>query len=86
MSMDDLDDPNEIDVETAKLLWELCLFTDDHVMQNLLDKAKELGISLKPLIRLLKSDEGERFTESLTKRDKDEEFERTLGNHLRPLS
>jgi hypothetical protein len=48
MTMDDLEDRNEIDVEAARLLTELCIYSDDRVVQQLLDKAKELGISLKP--------------------------------------
>ena len=81
-------DYNEFDVETAKLLWELCIATDEQVMQDLLDKAKALGISCEALIQLLKSDEGERFTKSLIKVNK--EFERAAavatGGHLRPVS
>ena len=80
------DDHDEIDVATAKLLWELSVETaDDDALQALLDKAKDLRISMKALIQLLRSDEGKLFIRQVIKWEK--KMESDLAEpHLRPVS
>jgi hypothetical protein len=66
--MDEFIEHDGIDVATAKLLWELSVETaDDYALQALLNKAKDLRISLKALIQLLRSNEGQRFIRRVIK-------------------